>query len=620
MMTVVIWCLFSFLLLISSRCIAKIIIERTEFKDSSISILTRFVNHYNNHSFILHNDALSAINVAQLVDILPTYRIIGENGSHIKPIAKEAVNIFFIQNVSESMSGHLNSRVFNEDGCNLFVTNEAPREICYLEAVNLAPASFVLDLKNDQLFSCFTQNEELDITPVTQEEFNSLKIYHRSFSDLGGKTMKIYFLNTQVTLCRQVAIFIIFNDYYFRLSEYEGLEFGTFINGFIDTVPNGTCNPEGAEADIVRTLGKKFNFKPEFWVFEYKNQSRRWSEMIDAVGREEAEFALGSIVVGEDGIVYYTSFIQSSAEFAIFYVNPTKELNLSKILMSFDLIVYIIAFSSLIFIVILTMTFTHLFNYGFENGRFIFILIKMVIEQGSNLSSGLYSFITMKLILALWLYFTIIFCTVLKSQIASILIKPETYDCRTVEDLQNIGFVFLIPDIDRFRSNAKYDGMTLNTYQIELPIHYHDYEEICPLSRDLFKYRFATVFSEFDLLVEITMCMKYFPRTKINDIRLFKENSIYHSFAMNPASPYKKQFDININLLKSSGIINHWYDYLNKDLMGKLTKENAPPRPFKIKEVYNFFVLLLVGLGIGFVVLILEIIHAALVRRYNIMK
>ncbi|KAK9881331.1 hypothetical protein WA026_015457 [Henosepilachna vigintioctopunctata] len=506
MMTVVIWCPFSVLLLISSRCIAKVIIERIEFKDSSISILKRFVNYYNNHSFILHNDAL--VLLMSLVDILPTYRMIGENESHVKPIAEEAVNIFFIQNVSELRSSHLNLRVFNEDGCNLFLTKGAPREICYLEGVNLAPASFVLDLINDQLFSCFTENEEPDITPVTKEQFNSLKIYHRSFGDLA------------------------------------------LVNGFVDTVTSGICDPTGAEIDTVRTLGKKFNFTPEFWVFEYKHQSRRWSELIDAVGRGEAEFAIGSIVLAEDGIVYYTSFIQSSAEFAVFYVNPTKELNLSKILMSFDLIVYLIAFLTLIFIIILTITFTHLFDYGFENGRFIFILIKMVIEQGCNLGSGLYSFITMKLILALWLFFTIIFCTVLKSRIASILIKPDTYDCRTVEDLQRIGFVFLVDIyfqlslrnswLMRIKISAEYDGMTLNTYKVIEPLHYHDYEEICPLSRDLFTERLATVFAEFDLLVEIKMCMKYFPRTKINDIRLFEENNIYHSFAINPASPFKK--------------------------------------------------------------------------------
>ncbi|KAK9881330.1 hypothetical protein WA026_015456 [Henosepilachna vigintioctopunctata] len=220
MMTGVIWGPFFIVLLISSKCIAKVTIEKIEFKDSSITILKRFVHYYKNHSFILHNDAFGAINAAQLVDILPTYRIIGENDALIKPIAKEAVNIFFIQNVSELRSSHLNLRVFNEDGCNLFLTYEAPPEICYLEGVNLAPASFVLYLKNDQLFSCFTENEELDVTPVKKEEFNSLKIYHRYFGDLVGKTMKIFFLNTQVTLCRQIAISIIFNNYYFRLSEY----------------------------------------------------------------------------------------------------------------------------------------------------------------------------------------------------------------------------------------------------------------------------------------------------------------------------------------------------------------------------------------------------------------
>ncbi|KAK9878575.1 hypothetical protein WA026_022645 [Henosepilachna vigintioctopunctata] len=325
-----------------------------------------------------------------------------------------------------------------------------------------------------------------------------------------------------------------------------------------DTVKSGTCNPTGAEADIVRTLGEKLNFTPEFWVYEFENQSRRWIEMIDAVGRGEAEFGVGSVVLGDDEIVHYTSFIQSSAEFSIFYVNPTKELNLTKILMSFDLIVYLIAFLSLILIVILTFTFNHLFNYGFENGQFIFILIKMVIEQGSNLSSGLYSFITMKLILALWLYFTIIFCTVLKSQIASILIKPETYDCRTVEDLQRNDFVFMIPDLNRLHLSNKYVGMNLTIHEIKLPLHYNDYRQICPLSIELFKFRYAIVYTEFDSLVQIKMCKKYFPQYKINDMRLFKENNIYHSFAMNPLSPYKKQFTINIDRLKSSGIINYW--------------------------------------------------------------
>ncbi|KAK9881327.1 hypothetical protein WA026_015453 [Henosepilachna vigintioctopunctata] len=145
---------------------------------------------------------------------MPTYRMISENYSRIKPIAKEAVNIFFIQNVSE-LKSNVNLRVFNKDGCNLFLTNEAPRDICYLEAVKLATASFVLDLRNDQLISFSTKNEEPNITPVSKEEFESLKMYHRSFGDLGGKTMKIYILNTQVTLCRQVTILIIFNNYYF---------------------------------------------------------------------------------------------------------------------------------------------------------------------------------------------------------------------------------------------------------------------------------------------------------------------------------------------------------------------------------------------------------------------
>ncbi|KAK9881336.1 hypothetical protein WA026_015462 [Henosepilachna vigintioctopunctata] len=282
-MTAVIWSPFFFLLFISSKCIAKLVTERIEFEDSSISILKGFVHYYRNHSFILHNDALGAINVAQLVDILPTYRIIGENDSLIKPLAKEAVNIFFIQNASELKSSHLNLKVFNEEGCNLFLTNGAPRDICYLEDVKLAPASFVLNLLNNELFSCFTENEELDITPVTKEEFNNLKIYHRSFGDLGGKTMKIYILNTQATLCRQVAICIIFNDYYFILSENEKLEVGAFINGFVDLVRSGTCSPTGAEADLIRTLGKKFNFTPEFWVFEFEKPERRWIEMIDAV-------------------------------------------------------------------------------------------------------------------------------------------------------------------------------------------------------------------------------------------------------------------------------------------------------------------------------------------------
>ncbi|KAK9881326.1 hypothetical protein WA026_015452 [Henosepilachna vigintioctopunctata] len=145
---------------------------------------------------------------------MPTYRRIGEHYSLINPIAKEAVNIFFIQNVSE-LKSYLNLRVFNEVGCNLFLTNKAPRDICYLEAVKLATASFVLDLRNDQLFSCFTKNEEPNITPVSKEEFDSLKIYHRSSGDLGGKTMKIYILNTQVSLCRQVTILIFLNNYYF---------------------------------------------------------------------------------------------------------------------------------------------------------------------------------------------------------------------------------------------------------------------------------------------------------------------------------------------------------------------------------------------------------------------
>ncbi|KAK9881329.1 hypothetical protein WA026_015455 [Henosepilachna vigintioctopunctata] len=158
----------------------------------------------------------------------------------------------------------------------------------------------------------------------------------------------------------------------------QPLRFEALINGFVDTVTSGTCNPTGAEADIVRTLGKKFNFTPEFWIFEFKNQQRRWIELINAVGRGEAEFAAGSIVLADDGIVSYTSFIQSSAEFAIFYVNPTKELNLSKILMSFDLIVYLFAFLCLILIVILTITFTYLFNYGFENGRFILRVVSVV--------------------------------------------------------------------------------------------------------------------------------------------------------------------------------------------------------------------------------------------------
>ncbi|KAK9881337.1 hypothetical protein WA026_015463 [Henosepilachna vigintioctopunctata] len=246
-----------------------------------------------------------------------------------------------------------------------------------------------------------------------------------------------------------------------------------------------------------------------------------------------------------------------------------------------------------------------------------YILIKMVIEQGSNLSSGLYSFITMKLILALWLYFTIIFCTVLKSQIASILIKPDTYDCKTVEDLQRNDFFFLIPDKDRLRFNAKYGWMTLKTREVVESVHYNDHREICPMTSYLFNYRFAVVHAEFDLLVGIKMCMKYFPQNKINDLRLFKESNIYHAFAMNPLSPYKKQFSINIDRLKASGIMSYWYDYLSNDLLGKLKKEHSPPRPFEINEMYNFFILLLVGLGIAFVVLILEIIAAAIIRRYK---
>ncbi|KAK9881328.1 hypothetical protein WA026_015454 [Henosepilachna vigintioctopunctata] len=114
-----------------------------------------------------------------------------------------------------------------------------------------------------------------------------------------------------------------------------------------------------------------------------------------------------------------------------------------------------------------------------------------------------------------------------------------------------------IPDINPLRSSVKYGRMTLRTAQVVVSLHYNDYSEICPLSRELFRNRFAIVSNEFDSFVQIKMCMKYSPQNKINDMRLFKENSIYHSFAMNPASPYKKQFTINIDRLKSSGIINY---------------------------------------------------------------
>ncbi|KAK9878573.1 hypothetical protein WA026_022643 [Henosepilachna vigintioctopunctata] len=132
------------------------------------------------------------------------------------------------------------------------------------------------------------------------------------------------------------------------------------------------------------------------------------------------------------------------------------------------------------------------------------ILIKMVIEQGSNLSSGLYSFITMKLILALWLYFTIGYiCTVLKSQIASFLIKPETYDSRTVKDLQRNDFVFMIPDLNRLHLSNKYEGTNLTIYEVKLPLHFNDYRLICPLSIELFKFRYAIVYTEFESFVQV---------------------------------------------------------------------------------------------------------------------
>ncbi|KAK9878574.1 hypothetical protein WA026_022644 [Henosepilachna vigintioctopunctata] len=79
-------------------------------------------------------------------------------------------------------------------------------------------------------------------------------------------------------------------------------------------------------------------------------------------------------------------------------------------------------------------------------------------------------------------------------------------------------------------------------------------------------------------------------------------------------------FDIPFPHIFPTSSVQLWYDYMSKDLLGRLIKEHTPPMPFEINQVYNFFILLLLGLGIGFVVLILEIIAAAIIERYKIMK
>ncbi|XP_065160569.1 uncharacterized protein [Atheta coriaria] len=249
---------------------------------------------------------------------------------------------------------------------------------------------------------------------------------------------------------------------------------------------------------------------------------------------------------------------------------------------------------------------------GYKHNSTVSILpLRSVLDQPMNLKS---KHLSVRLIMASWLLTALIFSNAYKSKLSSSMIEPNLKEPDSIVDLLRFDYSFYLNNIDRvFLSEIM--TMSFNATFQKLVQRHHDFDEICECFPNISHNHYGLIGEETVLKYSLYFsCVGNLTIDENAAIRktaepVFKNG---HAWAFKRNSPFIRQIDYYLELLKSFGIIQKWYSSPNN--LKEITRSNSPidrqtqEEPLSRSMVLAPFLVLGFGSALAFCVFIVEIV------------